>query len=67
MGKFLKNIAVFLKDMMGVLLLLWPSSYPVIPFLSFEDRVPNSSGLYLVARLTMRPAKQGFLVGKPIV
>ena len=36
MGKFLKNIAVFLKDMMGVLLLLWPSCYPVMPFLSLK-------------------------------
>ena len=41
MGKFLKNIAVFLKDMMGVLLLLWPSCYPVMPFLSLKTERPT--------------------------
>ena len=48
MGKFLKNIAVFLKDTMGVLLLLWPSCYPVIPSLSLlnsSSKTEKGAGL----------------------
>ena len=53
MGKFLKNIAVFLKDMMDVLLLLaFLLSCHFLPFI--EDRVANSPRLSLVTGLSMR-------------
>ena len=61
LGKFLKNIAVFLKDMMGVLLFLWRSRSPGHSHPFTKDQVANSPGFYLVTKLLMTPSNLVFL------